>query len=227
MTKASVRLLLLATTSALLLGCSATSKIDWSRLILSGRDGWQRPERVIDALDLRAGQHVAEIGAGDGYWLRWLSEAVGKEGRVYAVEVEQEKVDALRRRVAREGLENVDVIFGQYDDPALPDGAIDVAITCLTYHHINDRSVYFRLLRTDLAPGGRVAHLDDRDDLSAPLRWLPSAGHTSNVAAMDAEMALAGYRRIASFDFLLVQSFTVYTPDAQSVAAESDLESGS
>ena len=227
MTPASIRLLWMATTLSLLFGCSATSKINWSGLILSGRDGWQRPEQVIDALDLRAGQHVAEIGAGDGYWLRRLSEAVGPDGRVYAVEVEQDKVDALRDRVAREGLGNVEVIFGQYDDPVLPDGAIDVAITCLTYHHIDDRSVYFRLLRKDLAPGGRVAHLDDRDDLPIPLRWLPTAGHTSNVTAMDAEMEIAGYRRVASFDFLLVQSFTVYQPDEQSVAARPDLESGS
>ncbi len=192
--------------------CETAAKVDFLRLIGSGRDGWQRPERVIEALELQPGDRVAEIGAGDGYWLSWLSRAVGPTGRVYAVEVEADKVAALRERVQRDGLANVLVVFGRYEDPLLPDAGIDTAFTCLTYHHIEDREAYFARLRRNLAPDGRVVHLDDRDDLSAPLRWLPTRGHTSNVAQMDAEMAAAGYRRSAIFDFLLVQTFRIYQP---------------
>jgi ubiquinone/menaquinone biosynthesis C-methylase UbiE len=208
-------------------GCRTVGKVDFVDLLTSGRDGWQRPARVIEALELAPGDRVAEIGAGDGYWLPWLSEAVGPTGRVFAVEVEPEKVQGLRDRVERERLDNVVVVFGEYEDPLLPDSGIDVAITCLTYHHIEDRPEYFSRLRSDLAPGGRVAHLDDRDDLGAPLRWLPSAGHTSNVAEMDAEMTAAGYRRTASFDFLLVQSFRVYVPGKPAVSLEPQLSGGS
>ncbi len=192
--------------------CGTAAKVDFLRLIGSGRDGWQRPERVIEALELQPGDRVAEIGAGDGYWLSWLSRAVGPAGRVYAIEVEADKVAALRERVQRDGLANVLVVFGRYEDPLLPDAGIDTAFTCLTYHHIEDREAYFARLRRDLAPDGRVVHLDDRDDLSAPLRWLPTRGHTSNVAQMDAEMAAAGYRLSAIFDFLLVQTFRIYLP---------------
>lgn len=199
-------------------GCRTVSRVDFVPLLTSGRDGWQRPSRVIDALELAPGDRVAEIGAGDGYWLPWLSEAVGPTGRVYAVEVEPEKVRALQERVERERLQNVVVILGEYADPLLPDSGIDLALTCLTYHHIEDRPDYFARLRTDLAPGGRVVHLDDRDDLAAPLRWLPSAGHTSNVAQMDAEMTAAGYRQTLSFDFLLVQSFRVYVPGTPTIS---------
>ena len=134
---------------------------------------------------------------------------------------------ALRKRVEREQLENVVVVFGEYEDPLLPDSGIDLALTCLTYHHIEDRTDYFARLRSDLAPGGRVAHLDDRDDLGVPLRWLPSAGHTSNVTEMDAEMTAAGYRRTASFDFLLVQSFRVYVPDPAAVSLALQVAGGS
>ena len=81
-------------------GCSGTSKIDLGAILTSGRDGWQHPERVVESLDIRPGDSVAEIGAGSGYWLAWLSEAVGPDGRVYAVEVDPELVRALEERVA-------------------------------------------------------------------------------------------------------------------------------
>ena len=193
-------------------GC-ASSKVDVLRLVISGRDGIQQPERVVESLGLRPGGRVAEIGAGGGYWLPFLSDAVGPDGTVYAVEVEEELVEELRAFRERERLDNVEVIFGGYEDPLLPDGQVDVAITSKTYHHIEDRVAYFARLQTDLAPGGRVVHLDDRDDPSAPLRWLPTAGHTSNAAQIDAEMKAAGYRKLESFDFLLMQSFQIYSPD--------------
>jgi predicted methyltransferase len=174
---------------------------------------------VIDALDVRSGATVAEIGAGDGYWVPWLSKAVGKEGKVYAVEVEADKVETLRQLVAEQGFGNVEVVFGRYDDPLLPDGSVDLAITSKTYHHIEGRVAYFRSLRGDLAPSGRVAHLDDRPDLPFPLSWI-TAGHTSEPAVIKAEMTDAGYRRLAEFDFIYPQSFLIFAPDGAPTRAE-------
>ena len=214
MRRVSASAAVVAATAVLLgVGCSGcASRVDWGALLTAGRDGWQRPDRVVEALAILPGDRVAEIGAGDGYWLPWLSAAVGRDGIVYAVEVEAEKVLALRERVAREGLSNVQVIHGAYEDPALPDGEVDLAMTCLTYHHIESRIAYFARLREDLSTRGRVAHLDDRDDLAAPLRWLPTPGHVSNVEVMDAEMEEAGYRRVRDHDFLLIQAFREYVP---------------
>ncbi len=200
-------------------GCGAIAKVDIRRLITSGRDGYQRPEMVIAALDVPSGATVAEIGAGEGYWLPWLSKAVGKDGRVYAVEVEAEEVERLRQFVDDEGLGNVEVVFGRYEDPLLPDGSVDLAITSRTYHHIDERIAYFRRLQADLAPRGRVAHLDDRPDLPFPLSWI-TAGHTSDPAMIEAEMTEAGYRRLAEFDFIYPQSFLVYGPVAAPAGAQ-------
>ena len=113
---------------------------------------------------------------------------------------------------------NVEVVYGEYTDPRLPDGSVDLAMTCLTYHHIEDRVRYFSRLQADLAPGGRVVHLDDRSDLDAPLRWLPTSGHTSDPDEMDAEMQSAGYRRTRTFDLLLVQTFREYAPRGDGLA---------
>jgi len=196
----------------LLSGCSTASKLDLPRVLTSGRDGWQHPERVIEALGVGPGERVAEIGAGSGYWLPWLSDAVGPEGRVFAVEVESDLVEALRERVDQEELDNVEVILGRYEDPLLPDGEVDVALTSLTYHHIEERTAYFARLREDLSPRGRVAHLDGRDDLPIPFRWLASRGHSTNPEAMRAEMQEAGYRRAAFFDFLPMETVSVFVP---------------
>jgi len=191
-------------------GCTSLGRVDFTKLVTSGRDGWQRPEQVLESLDLQPGDRVAEIGAGDGYWLAFLSEAVTAEGRVYAIEVDDEKLAALQSRVADEGLANVVVVRGRYDDPLLPDGEIDLAMTCLTYHHIEDRVDYFARLRDDLAPGGRVAHLDDRHDAEPPLSWLRRSGHWSDAEVLRAEMVEAGYRRSEVFDFLPMQSFQIF-----------------
>jgi len=87
-----------------------------------------------------------------------------------------------------------------------------VAMTSNTYHHIDERADYFRRLAVDLAPHGRVVHLDDRDDVPAPFRWLQSSGHWTRPEAMDSAMSEAGYERVESFDFLPIQSFQVYVP---------------
>ncbi len=199
--------------------CAPLAKVDLWRAVTDGRDGWQHPEAVIEALAIQPGDRVAEIGAGDGYWIGWLSDAVGSTGRVYAVEVDDAKIGTLSQRIAQEGLSNVEVVRGEYADPLLPDGGIDLAITCLTYHHIEDRVSYFRNLKRDLSSRGRVAHLDDRDDLPGLLGYLPTEGHWSNVEQMNAEMSSAGYVRAEKFDFLPVQSFQIFTP-ARSPARE-------
>lgn len=193
-------------------GCSGLSKVDVGRVLTSGRDGWQYPERVIAALEIKAGDQVAEIGSGSGYWLPWLSAAVGDEGRVYAVEVESELVEDLESLVERKGLGNVEVILGAYDDPRLADGSIDLAITVLTYHHIESRVEYFDRLLQDLKPGGRVAHLDDRPDAPAPISWFMGKGHWSEPTRIVDEMKGAGYQKVSAFDFLPAQSFQIFAP---------------
>jgi arsenite methyltransferase len=194
-------------------GCSGLAQVDVGRVLTSGRDGWQYPERVIEALEIAPGDHVAEIGSGSGYWLPWLSEAVGTNGRVYAVEVESELVTDLESFVEKEGLRNVEVILGAYDDPRLPDASIDLAVTVLTYHHIEGRVDYFARLLKDLRPGGRVAHIDDRPDAGPPFSWFQGDGHWSEPTLVVEEMTGAGYGKFSDFDFLPIQSFQIFEPD--------------
>jgi predicted methyltransferase len=204
--------LLLLSLCLLSTGCSVLGKMEVGRVLASGRDGWQLPERVVESLGLKPGDHVAEIGAGDGYWLPWLSAAVGPEGRVYAVEVTDELVAALERRVSEQGWANVIVVRGRFEDPELPDGRIDLALTCLTYHHIDARPAYFAKIQRDLSSDGRVAHVDGRHDLSVPFRWAQTEGHWFDPDQMVTEMKDAGFRRTLVFDYLPMQNFQVFEP---------------
>lgn len=207
-----VLLLALPVLFAFASGCSTLGKMDLGRVVTSGRDGWQLPDRVIADLDLQPGDIVAEIGAGAGYWLPFLSEAVGSEGRVYAVEVSDDLVAKLSERVTRDELENVVVVRGQFEDPLLPDGEIDMALTSNTYHHIDDRAAYFQRLRDDLSVSGRVVHVDHRDDVPLPIRWLQTSGHWTQPALIQTEMGEAGYEKVEEFDFLPLQSFQIFVP---------------
>jgi len=190
-----------------LAGGSSFSKIDWSRGL--SRDAFSQPERVIDALAIAPGARVADLGAGDGYFVGYLADAVGPAGRVYAVEVSERK---LRRLRARNGDDpRVEVVAGALDDPRLPDGAIDLVFLSSVYHHLDDRVAYFARLRADLAPGARVAIVEPRASWASLWLLLPP-GHGVAVPTIRAEMAEAGYRHVASHDFLPAHSFEVFAP---------------
>jgi len=155
-----------------------------------GRDTWQQPERVIEALRLRPGDRVADLGSGGGYFTFRLARAVGPAGHVYAVDVDEGMNDYIVERARDEGLGNVSAILAQYDDPLLPECGVDMIFTSNTYHHLQDRSAYFRNARRYLRPGGRVAIID-----LAGKGWFDSMfGHWTPAATIREEMEAAGYR---------------------------------
>jgi ubiquinone/menaquinone biosynthesis C-methylase UbiE len=203
---AYVRALVLAL--ALAIGCEGVGRLD---LTAGGRGRWQRPEDVVRALEIQPGDRVADLGAGDGYFVSHLSKAVGEEGIVYAVDVDAEIVEKLGETFPPDAT-NVETILGEYGDPLLPDGSIDLVLIVNTYHHIEDRPAYFRRLQRDLEPGGRVAVIDPNQDLGGLLGLTLDEGHKSSAAAVEAEMREAGYRVVARHEFLPVQIFRVFSP---------------
>src|SRR5215813_772500 len=84
------------------------------------RDEWQRPGEVMDALGAKAGRRVADIGCGSGYFTFRLAARVGAEGKVYAVDIDQEAINKVRQRKELEKLEQIEPILGESADPRLP-----------------------------------------------------------------------------------------------------------
>lgn len=124
------------------------------------RDRLGEAARVIALAGVRSGMTVADIGAGDGYYVVRLAPIVGATGRVLAEDIVPEYLDLLQRRVARDGLGNVTVIHGTAADPGLPAREVDVALLIHMYHEITRPFELLWHLSASMKPGGSVAILD-------------------------------------------------------------------
>jgi ubiquinone/menaquinone biosynthesis C-methylase UbiE len=99
------------------------------------RDQWQPPELIMDDLSIAEGAIVADLGAGGGWFTIQLARRVRPNGIVYAVDVQPQMIEVIRRRAQRENLTNVRTILGSADDPKLPRG-IDAALIIDAYHEM-------------------------------------------------------------------------------------------
>ncbi len=117
----------------------------------------QPPLEVMDAIGLKAGMTIADIGAGRGRYTVWFAQRVGLEGRVYANDIDEMVLAHLRQRCEGQGLTNVETVLGQLTDPKLPAGTIDIAFMINVYHHLDEPVQLVRETLPCLAPGGVVA----------------------------------------------------------------------
>jgi len=168
------------------------------------RDEWQMPSRVIDALGLKAGMAVADIGAGTGYFSMRLAR-VSPGLAVYSVDIEPKMVEHLTHRAAGEKLANVTAVLAGPSSPNLPK-PVDVILVVDTYHHIADRPVYFRELKKSLKPGGRIAIVDFRKDSPEG----PPVEFRFTVEQIEAEMKQAGFTVDSKHDFLPRQHYIIF-----------------
>jgi precorrin-6B methylase 2 len=120
------------------------------------RDEWQRPKAIIAHLALKPGSRVADVGCHEGYMTVKLAAVVGSTGRVYAVEVDQNRIDKLKRHLAERKIQNVTTIVGDNDDPKLPLNTLDAALIIDTYHEMDDHDDILRHIKESLKPGGRL-----------------------------------------------------------------------
>lgn len=134
------------------------------------RDKWQKPQEIIRLMNIKAGSVVADVGCHEGYMTVKLANAVGRLGNVYAVDVEQHKLDRLKNHLEARRITNVSLIKGDYDNPKLPAGSLDAVIILDTYHEMDDHDAILLHIKTSLKPGGRLVICepiaDERKNLS-------------------------------------------------------------
>jgi predicted methyltransferase len=123
------------------------------------RDAWQRPAEVFDAMAVKPGHRVADIGSGSGYFTFRLAAKVGAEGKVYAVDIEQKAVDKVRQRKEREKLEQVEAILGESNDPHLPND-LDSVLIVDSYHEFREFDRMMQAVFRALKPAGRLVIID-------------------------------------------------------------------
>ncbi len=170
------------------------------------RDEWQQPERVMDALGIADGAHVADIGAGGGWFTIRLARRVGPNGIVYAEDVQQPMIEAISRRVQREGLHNVRPILGGFVDVKLPAGDVHAALLVGLYPQIGEPVALLKSVRTALAPNGRLGIVDFKPGQFGP-------GPDDNRVAPETvirDANNAGLRLVAHHTFLRYQYLLVF-----------------
>ncbi len=149
------------------------------------RDDIGEAERLMALVDAREGMHVADIGAGDGYYVARLSARVGPTGRVYGEDIVPRYIELLAARARQSDWTNVEVVRGEAHDPRLPDSTLDVAILIHMYHEISQPFGLLWNLATAMKPGGKVIIMDlDR----------PTWGHGTPLALLRCEVEAVGYR---------------------------------
>ena len=132
------------------------------------RDAYQRPDQIMDALQIGENSVVADLGAGGGWFTVRLALRVKPNGRVYAEDIQQQMIQAIDRRMTREGLRNVITQLGTADDPKLPANALDAVLIVDAYHEVEHPVALLRNVRTALKPGGVVGIVNFKKDGSGP-----------------------------------------------------------
>ena len=175
----------------------------------TGRDAWQKPEEILNALNIKKGQTIADIGAGSGYLTVKLSERIDATGTIYAVDIQQEMLDYINKRLAEKGIKNVSLVLGTMDDPKLPPNSLDIAILLSTYHEIAQPIDFMKKIKLALKPKGRLAILEfsDESPIGPPIQVrLPED------LVID-ELKQAGFTLSQRHTFILpYQYFLVFSP---------------
>ena len=167
----------------------------------------EEPDKAIDALNLKPGMNVADIGAGVGYMSLKMARKIGN-GKVYAVDIQPGMIEKLKENSAREKVTNVVPILGGTADPKLPAGQIDLAIMVDVYHELSEPQKMLANIRKALKPNGRLVLLEYRaEDPKIPI--IPA--HKMTVAQVKQELEAEGYLLAETIETLPRQHILILT----------------
>lgn len=169
---------------------------------------WQKPDQIMDAVHVADGSTVADIGAGAGWFTIRLAQRVGPKGLVYAQDVQRPMLDAIKRRVQREGLQNVTTVQAHGNDPNLPAKTLDAILMVDAYQEVENRVVYLRNLANALKPNGLIGIVNWKPGNGGPGPDDPNERIAQSVVEADA--AAAGLKVLdheeLQYQYLLVLS---------------------
>lgn len=172
-----------------------------------GRVREEHPDEVVANMGLEADDVVADIGAGSGYFSFRIAKLV-PDGKVMAVDIQPEMLQLVRQRMAEEGVENIEPVLGEIDNPNLAPESIDAAIMVDAYHEFSHPFEMIDGLYKALKPGGRIFLLEYRgEDPGVPIRPL----HKMTELQAVKEMSVFGLDWTDTLDFLPWQHMMIFT----------------
>lgn len=191
-------------TRVILLACAAGAVpllAQTRQAIEERREEWQNVDQIFAAMGVRPGATVADVGAGDGFFTRRLARAVGPDGRVFAVDVDEAALTRLRKRLEDDGIRNVLVVKGTATDPRLPDQTLDAALIVNAYHKMTQHHQVLAALKTALKPDGRLVIVEPiSDPRRSSSRADQTKGHEIAPEFVLADARRAGFRIVGMQD---------------------------
>lgn len=135
------------------------------------REKEEQPTKMLDALKLKAGEIVADVGAGSGYLSFRMAERVGPSGKVLAVDIQPEMLALIRQRMKQRNVANIQTVLGTVSDPKLPEAGVDTIIMVDVYHEFSHPYEMSAAMVKALKIGGRIVFVEYRlEDENVPIK---------------------------------------------------------
>ena len=168
----------------------------------------EQPDQVLEALKLKPGDVVADVGCGSGYYARRIAQRVQPGGTVYCEDIQPEMLEIMRQLADDEQIVGIQSVLGTPTDPRLPTGEVDWIIIADVYHEMAQPELMLAAMREALAPNGQIALLEYRveDGTGDQIK----ADHTMSVRQVLREWQAAGFELVHLHDFLPTQHLFVF-----------------
>lgn len=165
-------------------------------------------QRILESLQIRSGDVIADIGSGGGYFTFEFAKKVGKDGKVFAVDTNTDLFSYIENKLKKQEIQNVITVMADETGFVLPNGNCNLIFARNVFHHIENAEVYFQNIQKYLKSNGKIAIIE----------WLPDkkgiftirASHSTSETEICKIMETAGFKQVKSFDFLDRQSFNVF-----------------
>ena len=185
------------------------SGAEW--LLRETRADEENTRLLLESLGIREGEAVCDFGCGNGYYTLPFAERVGPNGRVFAVDIQQEMLDMLAERAAERELENLERVLGDVRDPKLPAASCDLVCMIDVYHELSHPESVLARVRAALKDGGRLVIVEFRlEDPTVPIK----RRHKMAKSQVLLELAANGFVLEGEFDGLPRQHLLRFVRDA-------------
>jgi ubiquinone/menaquinone biosynthesis C-methylase UbiE len=166
----------------------------------------QPPEKIMDAIGLKPGMVIGDIGAGWGRFAVWFADRVGETGKVYANDIDTGALMRLAKRCKDHGFKNVIVCHGKVVDPNIPPGVLDIAFMINVYHHLEKPVELVRNLAPTLKPEGVLVIVEHRPEKTG------SSSHSTSQEKLVEQAGQAGFELIKIDTFLERDNIYFFRP---------------
>jgi ubiquinone/menaquinone biosynthesis C-methylase UbiE len=169
-----------------------------------GPDSWEQrwnnlqpPDKVMDAIGVKPGMTVGEVGAGRGRYAVKMAERVGPTGKIYANDIDAGALAYLNFRCKRDSITNIGTILGTVTDPRLPKGKLDIVYFINTYHHVEKPVELMKNIIPGLKPGGFLVIIEH-----APEKATSMGHHCTPKETVLQQAKEAGFKMVRLETFL-------------------------